>query len=39
MGRQVTYRVRPHQPIIDQQGLGLKKLIHKEAYPVIPGFH
>jgi len=32
----VTYHVRPHQPIIDQQGLGLRGLVHKEAHPVIP---
>jgi len=31
----VTYHVRPHQPIIDQQGLGLRGLVHKEAHPVI----
>jgi len=31
----MTYHVRPHQPIIDQQGLGLRGLVHKEAYPVI----
>ena len=24
----VTYHVRPHQPIIDQQGLGLRGLVH-----------
>ena len=31
----VTYHVRPHQPIIDQQGLGRRGLVHKEAHPVI----
>ena len=36
----VTYHVRPHQPIIDQQGLGLRGLVHKEAHPyVIPDLH
>jgi len=34
----VTYHVRPHQPIIDQQGLGLRGLVHKEAHPVILTF-
>jgi len=29
MTYRVTYYVRPHQPIIDQQGLGLRGLIHK----------
>jgi len=24
----VTYHVQPHQPIIDQQGLGLRGLVH-----------
>jgi len=32
----VTYHVRPHQPIIDHQGLGFRGLIHREAHPVIP---
>ena len=27
------------QPIIDQQGLGLRGLVHKEAHPVIPDLH
>jgi len=35
----VTYHVGPHQPIIDQQGLGLRGLVHKEAHPVIPDLH
>jgi len=35
----VTYHVWPHQPIIDQQGLGLRGLVHKEAHPVIPDLH
>ena len=35
----VTYHVRPHQPIIDEQGLGLRGLVHKEAHPVIPDLH
>jgi len=35
----VTYHVRPHQPIIDQQGLGLRRLVHKEAHPVIPDLY
>ena len=35
----VTYHMRPHQPIIDQQGLGLRGLVHKEAHPVIPDLH
>jgi len=35
----VTYHVRPRQPIIDQQGLGLRGLVHKEAHPVIPDLH
>ena len=35
----LTYHVRPHQPIIDQQGLGLRGLVHKEAHPVIPDLH
>jgi len=35
----VTYHVRPHQPIIDQQGRGLRGLAHKEAHPVIPDLH
>jgi len=35
----VTYHVRPYQPIIDQQGLGLRGLVHKEAHPVIPDLH
>ena len=29
----VTYYVRRRQPVIDQQGLGLRGLIHKEAHP------
>jgi len=33
------YHVRPHQPIIDQQGLGLRGLVHKEAHPVIYDLH
>jgi len=35
----VTYHVRPYQPIIDQQGPGLRGLIHKESHPVIPDLH
>jgi len=35
----LTYHVRPHQPIIDQQGLGLRGLIHTEAHLVIPDLH
>jgi len=35
----VTYHVRPHQPIIDQQGLWLRGLVHKEAHLVIPDLH
>ena len=35
----VTYHVRLHQPIIDQQGLGLRGLVHKETHPVIPDLH
>jgi len=35
----VTYHVRPHQPIIDQQGIRLRGLVHKEAHPVIPDLH
>ena len=37
----VTYhvRLRPHQPIIDQQGLGLRGLVHKEAHPVVPDLY
>jgi len=35
----VTYHVWPHQPIIDQQGLGLRGLVHKEAHPVIPDLY
>jgi len=35
----VTYHVRPHQPIIDQQGVGHRGLVHKEAHPVIPDLH
>ena len=35
----MTYHVRPHQLIIDQQGLGLRGLVHKEAHPVIPDLH
>jgi len=35
----VTYHVRPHQPIIDQQGIWLRGLVHKEAHPVIPDLH
>jgi len=35
----VTYHVRPHQRIIDQQGLGLRGLVHKEANLVIPDLH
>jgi len=35
----VTDHVRPHQPIVDQQGLGLRGLVHKEAHPVIPDLH
>jgi len=35
----LTYRVRPHQPIIDQQGIGLRGQDHKEAHPVIPDLH
>jgi len=35
----VTYHVRPHQPIIDQQLLRLRGLTHKEAHPVIPDLH
>ena len=31
----VTYHVRPHQPVIDQQGIGLRGLVHKEAHPVL----
>jgi len=27
----MTYHVRPHEPIIDQQDLGLRGLVHKEA--------
>jgi len=32
----ITYHVRPHWPIISQQGLGLSGLIQKEANPVVP---
>ena len=35
----MTYHVRPHQLIIDQQGLGLRGVVHKEAHPVIPDLH
>jgi len=35
----VTCHVRPHQPIINHQGLGLRGLVHKEAHPVIPDLH
>ena len=35
----VTDHVRPHQPISDQQGLGLRGLVDKEAHPVIPDLH
>ena len=27
LNRNVTYHVQPHQPIIDQQGLGLRGLV------------
>ena len=36
---QLTYHVRPHQQIIDQQGIGLRGLIQKEAHLVIPDLH
>jgi len=35
----VTYHVRPHQPIIDQQGLGLRGRVHTEAHPDLPDLH
>ena len=41
LAQYVTYHEQPHplQPIIDQQGLGLRGLVHKEAHPVIPDLH
>jgi len=35
----VTYHVRPHQPIIDRQSLGLRGIVHKEVHPVTPDLH
>jgi len=35
----VTYHVWPHQPVIDQQGLGLRGLVHKEAHKEAAVLH